>query len=208
MLKGTELLLQHDIDAMKVDPLEVLDPRVVKVIADQTTVNKADDLSNSISNSKIRAYIAVLRKQKEKAELKAKLERLECKKADKFVGKRHQINSDDHTYQLSLEHSKCIQDPDVYLALLQYKLTIFLSQINNVFKQKLITYLTKMDKILFTAKYLAGVIRNKWKSEDKQITTDLKYNHIFAGFYKFLQERIKPTHICQAETMIQISDMH
>ena len=74
---------------MEVNPLEIPDPYVIDVVADQTTANKADDLSDSISDSEIKAHVAVLRKQKEKAELKAKLERLERKKAGEFVGEQN-----------------------------------------------------------------------------------------------------------------------
>ena len=77
-----------------------------------------------------------------------------------------------------------------------------------MFRQKPVTYLTKMDKVLFAANYFADVIRNKWKLEDKQITTDPNHNHTFAGYCKFLQERMKLVHIRQVETMVQIGDMH
>ena len=202
LIGDANLQPQRDIDAIEVDPPEVPDPRIVEVVADQTIANKADDLSNSVSDSEIRTCIAVLRKQKERAELKAKLERLKRKNTGGFVGKQHQMNSNNHSCQLSLERSKRIQDPNVYSALSQRKLTMYLSQVNDVFRQKPITYLTKMDKVLFAANYLAGVIRNKWKSEDKQITADPNRNHTFAGYCKFLQEHIKPVHIRQVETMM------
>ena len=91
---------------MEIDSSEVPDLRVVEVIADQTTTNRADDLSDSISDSEIRARVAVLRKQKERTELRAELERLERKKAGGFVGEQHQMNSNNHACQLSLERSK------------------------------------------------------------------------------------------------------
>ena len=53
---------QHDVDVMKVDPPKILDLCVVEVVTDQTTANRVDDLSNSISDSEIRARVAVLRK--------------------------------------------------------------------------------------------------------------------------------------------------
>ena len=86
---GTQLLLQRNIDAMEVDPLEVPDSHVVEVVADQTIANRADDLSNFISDSEIRACIAVLKKQKKRTELKTELERLEHKKTGGFVGKHN-----------------------------------------------------------------------------------------------------------------------
>ena len=80
---------QRDVDAIEVDPSEVPDPCVVEVVADQTTANRADDLSNSVSDSEIKVRVAVLRKQKERAELRAKLKRLERKKAGEFVNEWH-----------------------------------------------------------------------------------------------------------------------
>ena len=91
---------------MEVDPPEIPDPGIVEVIANQTTANKADDLSDSISDLEIRTRVAILRKQKEMAELKAELERLECKKTGGFVDEYNQISSDEHACQLSLECSK------------------------------------------------------------------------------------------------------
>ena len=61
--------------------------------------------------------------------------------------------------------------------------------------------------MLFAANHLADVIRNEWKLEDKQITADPTRNHMYAGFYKFLQEQMKPAHIRQAKTMIQIGNI-
>ena len=87
--RGAELPSQRNIDAMEVDPPEIPDPHIIDVVADQTTANKANDLSNSISDSEIRTRIAVLRKQKKRAELKVKLEHLECEKAGRFVDKRN-----------------------------------------------------------------------------------------------------------------------
>ena len=69
------------------------------------------------------------------------------------------------------------------------------------------TYLTDLNKVLFAANYFAGTIRNKWKLEYKQIVTDSVRNHTYAGFYEFLQERIKPAHVRQVETMVQIGNM-
>ena len=69
------------------------------------------------------------------------------------------------------------------------------------------TYFTNLDKVLFAANYLAGIIRNKWKLEDKQIVADPAHNHSFVGFCKFLQEYMKPAHIRQVETMVQMGDM-
>ena len=202
-----ELLLQHDVDAIEVDPLEVPDPCVIKVVADQTIANKADNLSDSISNSEIRASVVVLKKQKETAELKAKIESLKREKADGFVGEQNQMGSNEHTCQLSLECSKHVQDPNVYSALSQRKLTMYLIQVNDLFRQKSVTYLTKLDKVLFAANYLAGTIKNKWKLEDEQIVADPMRNHIYAGFCKFLQEQMKLTHIRQVEIMMQIGNI-
>ena len=163
-------------------------------------------MSNSVSDSDIKTHVAVLRKQKEKAELKAELERLERKKTGGFVGKRNQMGSNKHTCQLSLECSKCVWDPDVYSALSQHKSTVYLTQVNNVFRQKSVTYLTNLDKVLFAANYLAGTIRNEWKLEDKQIIADLMCNHTYTRFCEFLQEWIKLAHIRQVETIVQISN--
>ena len=80
---------QQDVDVMEVDPPEISDPRIVEVVADRTTADRADNLSNSVSDSELRAHVAVLRKQKERAQLRAKLERLEREKADGFVDERH-----------------------------------------------------------------------------------------------------------------------
>ena len=76
-----------------------------------------------------------------------------------------------------------------------------------MFRQKLITYLTKIDKVLFAANYLTGVIRNEWKLEDKQITADLTCSHMYTEFCEFLQKHIKPAHICQTETMVRIDNI-
>ena len=105
---GMQLLPQRDVNAIEVDLSEVSDPRIVKVVADQATANRADNLFNFISDSEIRVRVIVLRKQKEKAELKAKLEHLERKKTGGFIGKQNQISSDEHACQLILERSKCI----------------------------------------------------------------------------------------------------
>ena len=187
---------QWDVDAMEVDPPEVSDPCIVEVVADQTTANRADNLSDSVSDSEVRGRVAILRKQKKKTQLRAKLEHLERKKAGRFVDKRHQIDGNEHACQLSLKHSKCIQDPNVYLTSSQRKLTVYLSQVDNIFRQKPITYFTKMNKVLFAANYLAGVIKNEWKSENEQITVDLTRSHTYARYCEFLQKRIKPAHIC------------
>ena len=117
------------------------------------------------------------------------------------------MGSDKHACQLSLECSKHVRDLDVYSALSQRKLTVYLIQVNNVFRQKSVTYFTNLDKVLFAANYFAGTIKNKWKLEDKQIVADLARNHLFAGFCKFLQERMKPAHIHQTEKIVQIGDM-
>ena len=84
---------------------------------------------------------------------------------------------------------------------------MYLLQVDDVFRQKPITYLTEMDKVLFAANYLAGIIKNEWKSEAKQITADPMRSHTYAGYCEFLQERMKPAHIRQAETIVQIGDM-
>ena len=118
------------------------------------------------------------------------------------------MDGDEHACQLSLERSKCVQDPNIYSALLQRKLTVYLSQVNNIFRQKPIIYLTRMDKMLFAANYLAGIKKNEWKSENKQIIADSTCSHTYAGYCKFLQEHMKPAHIRQAETMVQIGNMH
>ena len=76
-----------------------------------------------------------------------------------------------------------------------------------MFRQKPITYLIKMNKVLFATNYLTGIIRNKWKLEDKQITANFTCSHTYTWFCKFLQELIKPAHICQAETMVRIGNM-
>lgn len=100
--------LQQDIDAIEVDKPNISDPCVVEVVADPTTANEADDLTNSDSNSEMRTRVAYLKRKKEKARLRAKLERLKHKMADGFVDEPHQINSNKHAHQLSLKHSKCI----------------------------------------------------------------------------------------------------
>ena len=74
---------------MEVDIPKVSDPRIVEVVADQTTSNKIDNLSDSDSNSEIRARVVILRKQKEKSQLRAELEHLERKKVGGFVDERH-----------------------------------------------------------------------------------------------------------------------
>ena len=71
-----------------------------------------------------------------------------------------------------------------------------------MFRQKSIIYLTKIDKVLFAANYFASIIRNKWKSEDKQITVDPNCNHMFTGYCEFLQKRMKLAHIYQTETIV------
>lgn len=109
----------------------------------------------------MRAHVDFLKKKKEKAKLKAKLKYLECKMATGFVDEQHQMDSNNHAYQLNLKRSKYVWDPNVYLALLQHKLTVYFTQVNNVFRQKPITYFTKMDKVLFAANYLAGFIKNE-----------------------------------------------
>lgn len=149
-----------------------------------------------------------MRKQKKKAQLRAKFECLEHKKADGFIDEKYQMNGNKYAYQLSLECSKCIQDPDIYLALLQCKLTVYLLQVDNVFRQKPITYFTKIDKILFAVNYFAGIIKNKWKSENEQITADPICSYMYAGYCEFLQEYMKPAHIRQTETIVQIGDMY
>ena len=58
-----------------------------------------------------------------------------------------------------------------------------------------------------TANYLVGIIKNEWKSKDKQIIADLIRSHTYAEYCEFLQERMKPAHIRQTETMIQIGNM-
>ena len=97
---------QHDVDAIEVDPPEILNLRVVEVVTDQTTANRVDNLSDFISDSEIRARVTVPRKQKERAELRAELECLERKKTGGFVSKQNQMGSDEHAHQLSLEHLK------------------------------------------------------------------------------------------------------
>ena len=117
LIEGANLQLQLDVNVIEVDLSKVSDPHIVEVVADQTTVDRADNLSDSISNSEVRACVAVLRKQKEKAQLKAELERLKCEKAGGFVDERHQIDGNEYVCQLSLEHLKHVQDPNIYSAL-------------------------------------------------------------------------------------------
>ena len=93
---------------MEVDVPEVPDLHFIKVVADPTTVNKVDDLSNSDSDSEMRARVAYLKKKKENAKLRAKLKHLECEMAGGFIDKRHQIDSNKHACQLILECSKCV----------------------------------------------------------------------------------------------------
>ena len=159
--RDADLQPQQDIDIIKVDIPEVPDLHIVEVVIDPTTANKADDLTNSDSNSEIRMRVAYLKRKKEKARLRAKLKHLEHKMARGFIDERHQINNNKHTCQLSLERSKHVRDPNIYLVLLQRKLTVFFTQVNNVFRQKPITYFTKIDKVLFAVNYLASIIRNK-----------------------------------------------
>ena len=64
-----------------------------------------------------------------------------------------------------------------------------------MFRQKPVTYLTDLNKVLFAANYLADTTKNEWKLEDKQIVADSAHNHLFAEFCEFLQKRIKPAHI-------------
>ena len=114
LLGGTESLPQCDVNAMEVDLSEVLDLCILDVVADQTTANRTDNLSDSISDSEIKVCVAVLKKQKERAELKVKLERLKRKKIGRFVGKQNQMGSNKHACQLSLERSKRVWDLNVY----------------------------------------------------------------------------------------------
>ena len=93
---------------MEVDLPEVSDPCVVEVVVDQTTTNRADNLFNSDFNSEIRMRIVILRKQKKKAQLKAKFEHLKREKTGGFVDERYQIDGNKHAHQLSLERSKCV----------------------------------------------------------------------------------------------------
>ena len=44
---------------------------------------------------------------------------------------------------------------------------MYFTQVNDVFRQKPITYFTKMDKMLFAANYLADIIRNEWQLKDE-----------------------------------------
>ena len=117
LTRGANLQLQQNVDAMEVDPPKIPNPCIVEVVADQITANKADDLSDSVSDSEIKTHVTVLRKQKKRAELKVELEHLKRKKAGGFVSERNQMGSNKHACQLSLKHLKCVWDPNVYLAL-------------------------------------------------------------------------------------------
>ena len=86
LTRGANLQPQQDVDVIEVDPSEILDPRIVEIVADQTTINRADNLSDFVSDLEIKARVAVLRNQKKRTELKAELEHLECKKTDRFIG--------------------------------------------------------------------------------------------------------------------------
>ena len=80
-----QLQPQQNVDAIEIDVPEVSDLCIIEVVADSTTANKADDLSNSDSDSEMRAYVVYLKRKKEKAKLKAKLKHLEHEMAAVFV---------------------------------------------------------------------------------------------------------------------------
>lgn len=61
---NAQLQPQQNLDTMKVDKLEVPDLRIVEVVADPTTANKADNLSDFNSDSEMRAHVAYLKKKK------------------------------------------------------------------------------------------------------------------------------------------------
>lgn len=108
LTRGANLQLQQNVDVMEVDPPKIPNPHIVEVVANQITTKKADDLSDSVSDSEIKTHVTVLRKQKKRAELKVELEHLERKKAGRFVSERNQMGSNKHTCQLSLKHLKCV----------------------------------------------------------------------------------------------------
>lgn len=64
-----------------------------------------------------------------------------------------------------------------------------------------------MDKILFAANSIAGVIKSEWKAEDKRIAEDSARIHTYKGYCAFLQERMMPAHVRQAEVTVKIGKM-
>ena len=78
---------------------------------------------------------------------------------------------------------------------------------NDVLCQKPVTSLTEMDKILFAANSIAGVIKSEWKAEDKRVAEDSARIHTYKGYCAFLQERMMPAHVRQAEVTVKIGKM-
>ena len=64
---GMQLQSQQDINAIEVNVPKVPDLHIVEVVADSTTTNRADNLSNSDSDSEMRAHVAYLKKKKKKS---------------------------------------------------------------------------------------------------------------------------------------------
>lgn len=189
---GAQSRPQRDVDAMEVDVPEVPDPRIVEINADPKSTNRVDGSSDSDSDSEMRARVAYLEKKREKAKLKARLERLEREMAAGFVDERQQMDDDEHARQLSLERSKRVRDPDVYTATSQRQLTTYLTQVNDVFRQKPITYLTDMDKVLFAANFLGGVIRAEWKAKMNESQRTLRANILLRGTANFCRNECGP----------------
>ena len=77
--EGVQLQPQQDIDTMGVDIPEVFDPYIVEVAADFISVNRADDLTNSDSDSEMRVRIIYLKKKGRKLSKKLNLSVLNAK---------------------------------------------------------------------------------------------------------------------------------
>lgn len=150
--------------------------------------------------------LAQLKKKKSKAKRKAKIERLEREKKKGFVSEKPIYNKD-YIHRLAFKKSKHVRNPDVYKSALQRALVTFLTQVDNVFCQKLITYTIKKDKVLYAINYIADTVQLKWRKEDKEITSISDRLYSYKRLCEFLQERILPVHMRQVEITVKCHKM-
>lgn len=116
-----------------VDAMELNDEHHVVEIVDPNPASKPNPLlPEPDSDQDAKAKLARLEKDKAKAKCKAKLERLRREQARGYVEER-QMDNEEYSCRLTLEHGKCVFDPDVYESALQRALNTYFSQVDDVF---------------------------------------------------------------------------
>ena len=163
-----------------------------------------DPDDDDAADAQIEEEIARLKKQKHRATIRSKLNRLREQATHGFVHDDKDMGLESFKQRLALERAKTAREPDLYSGDNQRTLDDFFQQLDLVFKTKPFTYWLEADKCTFAAGRLSGIPSQEWRVEERRIVADSEQTLTYQGFKSFLQERLLPKHIRTANLTLRI----